>query len=52
MIKRFFLKLKEKISKDDKNKCIHTITDCEECISASHCTYKDKNIVHIKKGEE
>lgn len=52
MLKKLFSKIKKKLVKTDKIKCIHTTTDCEECISASYCTYKDKNIVHVKIGDE
>ena len=52
MLKTVFFKLKEKIVKSTKIKCIHTTTDCEECMSASYCICKDKNIIHIQKGEE
>lgn len=52
MLKSLFLKFKEKLLKSSEITCIHTITDCEECMSASHCSCKDTCIVHVKKGVE
>ena len=52
MLKSLFLKFKKALSKNTERKCIHVTTDCDECMSASHCTLKDTYIVQVKKGAE
>lgn len=50
MLKSLFLKFKKAFFKNTERKCIHVTTDCDECMSASHCTCKDACIVKVKKG--